>query len=577
MKKSIVRILAGALVTAVCADALNAEDLATEITVDRTVVPVEQAAGAPRSFRPELLRPATAAYRMPLTDYARTSACSDSLPVLPPAAHPGLAFASGHRGYASLGYFPALNFGAAAGYRIIDRTATNLDVWGSYQGRSYSSRRIPAATPDKAGRISDHSLQLAAAASQNVGGRSLLSAGFTYRHDALRLPTPLDPEAGQAVNAFRGNIGWTTRWRNASIAAAVSAGRTALHSPLAVPGVLSPDGIADGAAEARYTMDLTAEIHGRHSVGGALVLGADILNRQRGLMWADGFTAATRPGKATGSIFGISPRALFHGRHLRGHLGLRIDIAGGYGGHALHVAPDINLGWTPSATFGIFLRADGGSRHNSLDALAAINPFANGATVASRSTTAVDARAGVTIGPFAGFSAEIYGGYASTHGALMPVLLHTREGDFATFGPADLSGWNMGGRLSYVWRTLLEISADARLLPHGRTARGMAAVVDRARYTVDAHLTLRPIRPLAIDLGYSLRGGRRFYAIAPGGIPEASDAGRLSRLDLGATYILTSAWSIFLRVENMLDSRPLLLPGLPAQGVAGLAGATLKF
>ncbi len=413
MKKQILTL---AIIAAVAGN-ISAQNLATEITVDRTVVPVEQAAGAPRAFHPVLIRPSAPAYRMPLTDYSRTSECTDTLPALPPAVFNGMTFPTHYRGYASAGYFPALNFGAEAGYRLIDRSTTRLDAWGSWQGRSYTSRRVPAADGKETGRIADQSVQLAASLSRATGRNSLLSASFTYRHDALRLPTAFDRDASQAINAYRGEIGWSTRRGHASLDASISAGRTALHSPIAVPTLLNASGKADGAAEADYRLSVEGNILRNRDIGASLLVDADILHRQRGLQWADDFTEAAAPGHSAATIVGITPNATFNSRNLRGHIGLRLDFSHGYNGHSFRIAPDINIGWTPTATFGIYLRADGGSRHRSLASLAAICPFAPGATVASRSTSAVDARAGLTAGPFAGFSAEIYGGYASVHGA----------------------------------------------------------------------------------------------------------------------------------------------------------------
>lgn len=573
MKKQILTL---AIIAAVAGNII-AQNLATEITVDRTVVPVEQAAGAPRAFHPVLIRPSALAYRMPLTDYSRTSECTDTLPALPPAVFNGMTFPTHYRGYASAGYFPALNFGAEAGYRLIDRSTTRLDAWGSWQGRSYTSRRVPAADGKETGRIADQSVQLAASLSRATGRNSLLSASFTYRHDALRLPTAFDRDASQAINAYRGEIGWSTRRGHASLDASISAGRTALHSPIAVPTLLNASGKADGAAEADYRLRVEGNILRNRDIGASLLVDADILHRQRGLQWVGDFTEAAAPGHSAATIVGITPNATFNSRNLRGHIGLRLDFSHGYSGHSFRIAPDINIGWTPTATFGIYLRADGGSRHRSLASLAAICPFAPGATVASLSTSAVDARAGLTAGPFAGFSAEIYGGYATVHGALMPLLLQTSEGDFSTFGGANLSGWSVGGRLGYAWRNIVEVSADACLLPHGSYGHASASAIDRARYLVDTRLTVRPFRQLSVELSYTLRGSRRFYKLAPGTSPVETDAGNDSRLDLGATYALTSRWSAFLRVENILDSRPLLLPGLPAQGIGGLAGAVFRF
>ena len=53
--------------------------------------------------------------------------------------------------------------------------------------------------------------------------------------------------------------------------------------------------------------------------------------------------------------------------------------------------------------------------------------------------------------------------------------------------------------------------------------------------------------------------------------------GIISNLKAGALYRITPQWSAFLRGENLLNRKTLLIGGMPGQGITGLVGATYKF
>ena len=104
-------IAAIALTTALSAPA---EDLKTEITVDRTIVPVEREASRIGSLTPRLLSSPVTMKQLTLADYTDPAAITRSIPTLDPASYADTLALSPYRGYASLGYFPAFNLGASA-------------------------------------------------------------------------------------------------------------------------------------------------------------------------------------------------------------------------------------------------------------------------------------------------------------------------------------------------------------------------------------------------------------------------------------------------------------------------------
>ena len=91
---------------------------------------------------------------------------------------------------------------------------------------------------------------------------------------------------------------------------------------------------------------------------------------------------------------------------------------------------------------------------------------------------------------------------------------------------------------------------------------------------MSADLRVTPVAPLDIFAGWEYRGGRS--QICPHtGIKQS--LGLVSNLKVGALYRITPQWSTFVRGENLMCRRYLLIGGVPAQSITGLIGATYKF
>ena len=141
MKTNITPLRSLTVATLLGAATLNAsaKDLKTEITVDRTIVPVEREATRLGSLTPQLLSSPVAMRRLTLADYTDPAAITRSASTLDPAAYADTFALSPYRGYVSLGYFPVFNLGASAGYKFIDNSHTRLGAWLQYDGCSYKT------------------------------------------------------------------------------------------------------------------------------------------------------------------------------------------------------------------------------------------------------------------------------------------------------------------------------------------------------------------------------------------------------------------------------------------------------
>ena len=133
MKYTLTTAIAAMMLAAPCA---MAEDIDTEIAIERQVVPEHRSASR-LNLLPELQLPAVKQMRLNPSDRISSITIPAYMTTLDPASYATAADPYPWRGYAAIGYFPAFNLGASAGYRILDRTATTLDAWLQYNGASW--------------------------------------------------------------------------------------------------------------------------------------------------------------------------------------------------------------------------------------------------------------------------------------------------------------------------------------------------------------------------------------------------------------------------------------------------------
>lgn len=270
---------------------------------------------------------------------------------------------------------------------------------------------------------------------------------------------------------------------------------------------------------------------------------------------------------------------------------------------AFHVAPDVRLDWKYRA-FGLYLKAGGGVQLQTLAALSGLDYYQlPEAGKTQPRVTPLDARLGFTFGPWAGFSAGIYAGYATTRNVLaggwyMATLAYGSA--LAPLFPADgttplpsesymnIHGFHFGLDLSYEPASWIKASASAQWQRQNGTT-GVFNGYDRPEWVVDAKLTARPLfslrsriaQSLALTVGYDYRGNRTIYTPA-----TASDGAQsllsmhlndMARLSVGASIDVSSNVSIYAKGLNLLGCRA---PELPMQAVerAGfLVGFDWKF
>lgn len=602
-------VIAATAVTA-CAATVAAEDLRTEIEVDRTVVPVQRPATRLRTMSPVLVTPDVKRQTLSMSEYSAASDFAPTFNLLEPASYPALRSLSTYRGYASVGYFPGFNLGASAGYRFINSEKTRLGAWLQYNGSSYNSHI--AAGGDGRPTVSDNTVTLGADFAQRFGKKSNLMIGVDYTHAALSLPTDADPSQKQGINLADVKASWWSTIGKLGYHANVGFSHTGLTKDIAF---LSPASVSSrsltAAGENRVTVALgtTGRLKSASSSWIGIELKADILHTTDGMFLNEALTygswdfvgmtspvagvymALTDYSGCTRGIYSAKPYFGFSGSDVHARIGLDVDVSTGYSTR-FHIAPDVMIDWNPASQVAVYARFTGGEEYNTLRSLYDVSPFAPGINTYVNSYSPVKGRLGVVAGPFAGATAEVFAGYEATRDVPMPVVLSDVSfynpdmmypfiRDFNGFFSNNLSGWHAGVALSYRWRSRFEAKAGFRILPSSYS-HGLAECHDRARYIATASVVFKPVEKLSLGLDYELRAGRKYYRFdrlddGMGYRRKAVPMSNVSCLDFNATYAITESFSAFVRAENLLCRRPELLPFYTAQGLHGLFGVSLKF
>lgn len=559
---------------------LSAKDLKTEITVDRTIVPVEREASRPTSLTPQALTFSSKLRQLSLTDYTTPAELTRTAPALSPAAYADTFAISPYRGYASLGYFPAFNLGTSAGYRLIDKTKTRLGAWLQYDGYSYKA----TGEQKGSGSYKNNTFTLGAHLDQLVGSKSSLGASVAYTFAGTGTPE-FDNylTKSQGANMFDVDLSWWSRKDN--IAYHVNADYS--YFGFTKDARYFTEYLFD-APHYSYEPPYHGESTYKAACENHIIINSGIAFLGSSNVPTGGieFKADVLDGNKTLGIISFLPYYSFESGNVHGRLGAKLDISAGGRGKKLHIAPSVMLDWNPASQVAVYANIEGGEHQNTLRSLYEYCPFMESAWYYQRSNIPVSFDLGLNVGPFKGFSAKLFGGYAIANHWLMPTevmmidyisMIYSNK-----YHDYNLKGFHAGVGLSYQYRSLGKISVTAETASHGEN-KGYYLWRDRAKYVVNADIECNPMAKLKIDLGLEWRTGRRAYFIEQFDyLTTACPAkviclGAMSNFHVGASYSLTDAFTIFARGENLLNQRCYLAPDIQAQGLKGLIGVNYKF
>lgn len=584
-----------------CAATVQAQDISTQIVVDRTIQPTVREVSRPASFNPTVTVPKVQLQPLPQREYLQASTLTVLAPTLTPARYADSIQPTPYRGYLSAGYFPIADVGVSAGYTVALTRSTDLSVWGQFDNQRYKGY---AETADQ--RYSSIVGAVAAKLTQRMGAWGILSLDLRYTTGKMGLPsygyhTTADAPAdtthyNRRFDQLSATLGWhghAERFRYYLHVTPGHFGYTqninwAWYDPAGQPRV-KLQGAAENSLEAAggIEADFGATVAG-------IGLSTHWVHTLRGVegevITANDWNLYTYviPENANVGVTAVNPYIKRQFGALYARLGLEADMHSGVSGSKFHVAPDVNIAWTPGQFFTAELTATGGSYMNTLERMRQLNPAGPAVAVYNPTYVPVDGRLTLTVGPASGFGMKLFGGWSQANNWLSlsydPAMRVIAEGEQSAFSlrtnarnvvynPVTLHGFMGGATLSYDLRRWVHLEATAMAAERTR-ARGYYQWNDRARYVIQAGLSATPIDQLTFGFNYELRAGRRAYDVAGVGFTNLHN---ISNLGFHADYALTDQINIWAKVDNLLNHRYLLQPYTPAQGVRGLVGAAYKF
>ena len=548
-----------------------AQDLSTEVVVDRTVVVDLPEASPLPGVGPALSLPQRDSHNLQLSDY---TLAADFAPGVVRTATPpftGIAVPPAYRGFAWLGYFPTYNLGAGVGYKVLDSAADRLNVAAGFEGASWHGLGNSETKPSQR----YNSFDILADYSHIFKSGLKLYAKADYGHDALSVPyfstivgdapQSYDHAAFEAGVAREGNISYEAR---AFYRLFIVNDKVFTWSPYAsVSGSLA----YPGARESHFGVDGSLSVRMRST--SVFRLGIEV----EGFNTRGFFPRYSDIGERDVHAWniGLDPSFRFSAGNFDVRLGLQVDFSEHTDGFEFRIAPDCGVVWHAAGWAEVYAEATGGQRYNSLYDIYNYSVFAPGSSVYETMSTRIDFLAGIRLGSFGGFSADIHGGYADTEDVPMPgVFVYSDGRAVSCFAGRHVYGWRAGASFSYSYADIVKARVDADLYPHGE-GRGYWQNIDNARAAINAQVTVKATDRLSVGLAYKLRSRRAAYY----GYDNTTlyDLGNIYDLGVNATYRFSDRLSFFGRFDNLLAHRYLIMPGIQSQRVHGLVGATYMF
>lgn len=607
MMKASAKYMTAAMLAAMGVQA-PAQNLVKEVVTEREIEPVERPAVRPSWVSPAVTVKRSEVKRLSPGEYTGTAELTRTVSTLEPVAYKDSVEVSPYRGYAALGYFPAFNLGASAGYRFINNKSTNAGAWLQYDGASWRGY------DKEADKTSLNTLTIGADGTHHFGfGRLSAQAAYTYSR-AFAWPICGDKDNGkQSMNDIGLRVDWNgtiaRRWRY-NVGAHI--GYTAMGNDrmiVASPFSLSPSSLETprpmtlpGMHETSYGGRLGVSYQAGEKSAWMVDVDADFLsvdNSNSLLPWAvplaieSGTSASVTTGTwyATNALFSdgrqtlgdiaVTPAFAFARNRFSGRAGLRFDFNTGYN-HKVRLSPQLKLSWAPTSLFAATLDVTGGETLNHAAGLWAECPWTTGVLATNASHIPVDAQLSVTFGQWNGMSARVYGGWSRANDWLTPVAV----ADVYAWAAKSIDGLNYGIDLSYQWRDKVTATASAQGARHGHYYRWR----DNAKWVFDINVRVTPIKPLAVEAGWNVRVDRRMWSLKPVVDNDLSwpalfpywdgdhvNLGDANNLHLGASWQFNDALTAFIKVENLLNHHWSLMPGLRSNGVHGAVGAAYKF
>lgn len=525
---------------------------------------------------------------------------------------------SSQRGYVDLTAGSWLNASLSAGYTIINDADTQLGVWLQHSSSSLFKPKMADWADDVKRRYYDENVGVNFTHSFEGAGR--LSAKVNYhlsafnyygvylpegkREDGFKAPT-------QTLNDIFARVGWNSPI-GADLQYDVAAGvRYFGYRRLYLPDFSDPTVTGTPATES--LVPVKGERETNLFLKGGVAYSFDDKSTLGITLGGDyfGYSKSIFSGAAPddyGNI-ALTPYYSFRKGMLDIRLGAEVDITANAGPDgdrfsAFHIAPDVRFDFKHGPA-GVYLAIGGGVDPNSLASMYDRGDYYGAPALRCTNPTysPFDGKLGINFGPFLGLSMGVDFAYKYARHYYMPVF-YTRwlnapremlPGNVAVnyLDPlnVNLKGWSFGAHVDYKLSDVFTAGASLSYQPQSYD-KGYDNGIDRPRWLLNANASVRPVKPLLLQLQYNYRGVRKAFVqttrrlidVAPGVSTNIGENGYtamrlpdITDLYFRAAYDVTKALTISVQADNLLNRKVQYLPDIVTPGVCILGGLEFRF
>lgn len=596
------------------ATAVAQEDLTKEITVETDYTPHERKAKK-LNLLPSVAKSQPTTGNISYSEWSVPTDVPATAPLMMPYGYMTSHDFSHSRGYLDFAAGSYANIAANAGYALVAKPTTKLNLWfqhnSTWSGRNRSENLPKELTEPLKQKFNNniialdfshrfHSGTFSAAAMCHFdhfnyyGGYGVES--YYYEGDSgsdgdlIIVPKYNtkgwnSPDSMQTVNEFAIALGWRNNRSDDSFKYSANL----LFSHFGFSKSVNMGQYNKGLSDNSFVLSVSGETN-HHS---DLNFGADARFEYLGRNFPDlGYIygGPTPPEylKHTDKmgLITISPFARYAKDNFSARVGANVQFSMS-DGPSVRISPNVRLSYAASSAFAIELKATGGKSITTLSNIYSQNRYLSPISPLSNPYVPVDAELALRIGPFTGFYAKVLAGYGIFKDMPLPTITRFKLDDFYTiYEPFEIKGWKAGIELGYRYHSLVDTRLALTYSPQ-ELDKGYFLGFDRAKCVADVNITATPIQKLKVNLGYQLRAKRssaqQISTINSTGTPvyngtlKLYDLGTVSNLSLGASYQVTKMLGVFASGSNLLSKKWDNYYTMGAQGFTLMAGASLVF
>lgn len=517
------------------------------------------------------------------------------------------------RGYVDLGLGSWLDGTLSAGYRFVDSEKSTLGVRLQHNSTSLWKPKLGNRVMDVKRFGYDESIGLYG--NHVFDGKGRLDAAIGYHlgyfnyygyNPEVPIGINYDRRADaptQTLNDVAARVGWTSPAAIDDISWHAGAGvRYFGYRRFYIPG----EGADPEAVRGPRETDLSLDAGVSFPTSSKSSLGIDM---DAHLFTYGGYGDVSLKAPSTYGAISLTPYYGFNRAGVNIRIGARIDLAMNAGDpgdryRTFNIAPSVRVDYS-TGPVALFVDLGGGNDLHSL-ACDRGNDYYQVPLILSTkpSYSPLDARLGITFGPFSGFHAGFEFAYRITNDqdyfGWYNVMLSGRNGDdiglpqsldgrAVKFFPSyemghDISGYSLGLNVGYDAGRYFKFDFKGTYQPQG-VSHAYFNGMDRARWTADAKIETNPWSTLKFMLGCDFRGVRRFPVEGTyywnGNVEDTfTYLYRVSdwlSLNFGASYGITDDLNVWIQADNLTGRHNILAPGLPTPGVTLAAGLGFRF